>query len=208
MLADTQRGTVVTPHYDPMIAKLVVHGADRDAAIARALQVIKDSRISGPPNNMDYCYSVLDSEGDSHRQLVLIVDFRKGTVYTSYLDSFKYTPKAIEILTAGVSTTVQDLPGRFTGAGIPRGGPADMLSFQIANILVDNEPTVEGLEFTMMGAGIRFHTDSVIALTGAEMPVLLDKQPAKMWETIHVKAGSVLSLGAIVCSSYASATDS
>ena len=40
-------GSVVSPLYDPMIAKLIVHGADRDDAIGRMLRALGEYRIGG-----------------------------------------------------------------------------------------------------------------------------------------------------------------
>ncbi|HEU5362821.1 MAG TPA: acetyl-CoA carboxylase biotin carboxylase subunit [Gaiellaceae bacterium] len=42
-----EEGSVVSPLYDPMVAKLIVHGADRDAAIGRMLRALGEYRIGG-----------------------------------------------------------------------------------------------------------------------------------------------------------------
>jgi urea carboxylase len=104
----------------------------------------------------------------------------------------------MEILSPGLSTTVQDLPGRFVGAGIARGGAADMLSLQAANQLVGNDPNEAGLEITMVGPKILFHGSATVALAGAAMSVTLDKKPVDMWTTIHVSQGSILQVGVAV----------
>lgn len=55
---------MVSPHYDPMIAKVVVHGKDREEAIAKSIEVLSKSKISGPPNNRDYCMAIMRTEGE------------------------------------------------------------------------------------------------------------------------------------------------
>src|SRR5580765_2788893 len=40
-------GSVVSPLYDPMIAKLIVHGADREDAIGKMLRALGEYRIGG-----------------------------------------------------------------------------------------------------------------------------------------------------------------
>ncbi|KAL1408594.1 hypothetical protein Q8F55_005407 [Vanrija albida] len=177
-------GTMVSPNYDPMIAKVIVWGKDRDAAIKQLVKVLSESKIAGPTTNLHYCRAILESDA-----------FQKGQVTTVYLDSMPYEPPVMEFIQPGLSTTVQDLPGRFVGLGIPRGGAADMLALQAANVLVGNDPNAEGLEMTMMGSKIKFHCAATIAVTGAEMKVTIDKKEVPMWETLKIAKGSVLFVG-------------
>lgn len=109
-----------------------------------------------------------------------------------------YSPAMIEIISPGISTTVQDYPGRYMGLGIPRGGAADGLSMRVANLLVGNDPKTETLEMTMMGAKVLFHADAIVAVTGAAVPITINKQPAEIWKTLKIKAGSVLAIGTVV----------
>jgi 3-methylcrotonyl-CoA carboxylase alpha subunit len=48
------RGDVIGPDYDPMIAKLIVWDQTREAAIARMLQALADTRIVGVGNNVAF----------------------------------------------------------------------------------------------------------------------------------------------------------
>ncbi|HZP87449.1 MAG TPA: biotin carboxylase N-terminal domain-containing protein [Burkholderiales bacterium] len=56
------RGNRVTPFYDPMLAKLIVHGTDRAEAIARALDALAAVRIEGVKHNVEFLKKVLRSE--------------------------------------------------------------------------------------------------------------------------------------------------
>ena len=49
-----EQGDEITPHYDPMIAKLIVWGADRRQAIARMRQALAQYRVVGVSNNVDF----------------------------------------------------------------------------------------------------------------------------------------------------------
>jgi len=49
-----EQGDEITPHYDPMIAKLIVWGADRRQALARMRQALAQYRIVGVSNNVDF----------------------------------------------------------------------------------------------------------------------------------------------------------
>ncbi|MDQ1761332.1 acetyl/propionyl/methylcrotonyl-CoA carboxylase subunit alpha [Achromobacter aegrifaciens] len=47
-------GDTITPFYDPMIAKLIVHGADRDQARARLLQALAQTQAVGVQTNVAF----------------------------------------------------------------------------------------------------------------------------------------------------------
>ncbi|MEO8123461.1 MAG: acetyl/propionyl/methylcrotonyl-CoA carboxylase subunit alpha, partial [Burkholderiales bacterium] len=49
-----EQGDEITPYYDPMIAKLIVWGADRRQALARMRQALAQYRIVGVSNNVDF----------------------------------------------------------------------------------------------------------------------------------------------------------
>jgi acetyl-CoA carboxylase biotin carboxylase subunit len=54
-----QQGDEVTMYYDPMIAKLIVHGADRRAAIERASCALRSYAVLGPRTNGPYLLAIL-----------------------------------------------------------------------------------------------------------------------------------------------------
>ncbi|HEX5189514.1 MAG TPA: biotin carboxylase N-terminal domain-containing protein [Streptosporangiaceae bacterium] len=54
-------GNVVTPHYDPLLAKLITHGADRDEALARMRAAVAGFVVSGPKTNLAFHAELLDS---------------------------------------------------------------------------------------------------------------------------------------------------
>ncbi|WP_019937511.1 acetyl/propionyl/methylcrotonyl-CoA carboxylase subunit alpha [Bordetella sp. FB-8] len=47
-------GDAITPFYDPMVAKLIVHGADRDQARRRMLQALAQTRVVGVQTNVAF----------------------------------------------------------------------------------------------------------------------------------------------------------
>ncbi|MBZ0153541.1 MAG: acetyl-CoA carboxylase biotin carboxylase subunit [Planctomycetes bacterium] len=55
------RGMEVTPFYDSMLAKLVVHGADREQAIARCLRALRELRIVGVTTSLSVAKRTLES---------------------------------------------------------------------------------------------------------------------------------------------------
>jgi acetyl-CoA carboxylase biotin carboxylase subunit len=67
-------GRDVTPFYDPMIAKVIVHAASRDLAIERLAQALESFDIKGPKTNIPMVIAVLRSAqfgaGDVHTGLI------------------------------------------------------------------------------------------------------------------------------------------
>jgi 3-methylcrotonyl-CoA carboxylase alpha subunit len=49
-----EQGDEITPHYDPMIAKLIVWGVDRRQALARMRQALAEYRVVGVQNNVEF----------------------------------------------------------------------------------------------------------------------------------------------------------
>lgn len=56
-------GTVVTPYYDPMIAKLIVHGKDRSAAIQAMEEALRHTELEGLKHNIPMLLEALGYEG-------------------------------------------------------------------------------------------------------------------------------------------------
>ncbi len=55
--------TTVTPFYDPLLAKLCVHGADRDEALERAREAVARFVIEGPRTNLPFFEALLTDPG-------------------------------------------------------------------------------------------------------------------------------------------------
>lgn len=104
---------------------------------------------------------------------------------------------AVEVLKAGLETSVQDLPGRigYWEQGFPPSGPMDSWSFRLANLLAGNEPHAAALECQYLGPSLRFTMDTGFALAGAEMGAKLNGQPVPLWRSVVARAGEVLELG-------------
>lgn len=102
----------------------------------------------------------------------------------------------LEIVKPGLATSIQDLgrPGYFH-LGIPEGGAMDRLAMRAANLLVGNDEGAAGLEAVFLGPEIKFAADMSVAITGAELPVMLDGEPRETWTSFNVKAGQTLSFG-------------
>ncbi|KAH6886239.1 putative urea amidolyase [Thelonectria olida] len=187
-------GFTVSPEYDPLLAKIIHHAPTRDEAISGMEIVLQRSVISGPPINMDFLLAIIQN-----------ATFKQGTTITKFLDSFHYVPPAVDIISGGSYTLIQDFPGRPTvGHGFGHAGPMDPIAFRSANILVGNAVGTEGLEITLTGPDLAFLGDAVVALCGPTVPVHLDGKEVPLWSRIHIKAGQRLTIGKMAshCRAY------
>jgi 3-methylcrotonyl-CoA carboxylase alpha subunit len=57
-----EAGAEITPWYDPMIAKLIVRGADRSRALARLRQALAEVEIAGVTTNVAFLRRVIESK--------------------------------------------------------------------------------------------------------------------------------------------------
>ncbi len=56
-----REGDTITPHYDPMIAKLIAWGETRETALARMTQALETLRIAGPETNASFLHRLVQS---------------------------------------------------------------------------------------------------------------------------------------------------
>ncbi len=71
-------GTDISIYYDPILAKLITWGADREEAIIRMINALKENVILGVKTSNRFMQNVLE-----HR------DFKDGKTYTNFIDSHK-----------------------------------------------------------------------------------------------------------------------
>ena len=182
------RGTEITPYYDPLLAKLIVHQSSRQESIEQLKHALDSSQIAGIETNLDYLRQILDDP-----------TFTAGNFSTRFLDTFAYHPLTIDVLEPGAFSTIQDYPGRvgYWNIGVPPSGAMDTLALRFANRLVGNPESAAALEFTVNGATLRFNTATTICLTGADMQAELDDRVVPLWQSIEVKAGSILRMKSI-----------
>ncbi len=79
-----EEGMDIPIYYDPMIAKLVVHGKDRTDAIQKMLRAINDYKIVGVETTLDFCTYVLKHEA-----------FVSGKFDTGFIKNY-FTPEVLQ----------------------------------------------------------------------------------------------------------------
>ncbi|OZB75729.1 MAG: urea carboxylase [Halothiobacillus sp. 14-55-98] len=187
-----ETSTTVPAQFDPMLAKIIVTGETRSKALSNLAEALAKTRFDGISTNLPFL-----------RDLLSLPDFVAGTHSTGSIDHFlasgAYRPPAIEIIKPGTYTTVQDFPGRLGlwHIGVPPSGPMDDYALRLANRIVGNTPDMAGLECTLVGPSLKFHRDSMVAITGAEADIRLDDQSVQAGRPIAIEAGQTLSIGQV-----------
>lgn len=67
-------GYTVPPHYDPLLAKLMAWGQDREEAVARMARALEEFRVEGIRTNLDFL-----------RRIVATREFRRGELSTDFV---------------------------------------------------------------------------------------------------------------------------
>jgi 3-methylcrotonyl-CoA carboxylase alpha subunit len=71
-----EAGGEVTPFYDPMIAKIIVHGASREEALDRLSRALEETLVAGPRTNVPLL-----------RALCEALEFRAGAIDTGFIEA-------------------------------------------------------------------------------------------------------------------------
>jgi len=77
-------GSIVTPYFDSMIAKIIVHGKDRNDVIEKTMQALNNFSIIGLKTTVPFCRTVLQH-----------ADFIDATYTTRWVDQV-FTPEMLE----------------------------------------------------------------------------------------------------------------
>ncbi|GIN90558.1 acetyl-CoA carboxylase biotin carboxylase [Siminovitchia terrae] len=73
-----EEGSQVSPFYDPMIGKIIVHGEDRNQAIEKMKEALEQLKVEGITTNLLLLYDIMEN-----------VSFKKGEYTTKFLDEFQ-----------------------------------------------------------------------------------------------------------------------
>lgn len=183
-----ESGIEVPAFFDPMLAKMIVHGNSRTEALSQLGCALEQTQLYGIETNLGYLRHLLQDK--------TLVD---GKMTTRYLNTFVYQPARIDVIQGGTQTTIQDYPGRsgYWHVGVPTSGPFDSYSFRLGNRLLNNADDAAGVEITLQGPILKFGCATKIVLTGATIEATLDGNPIAINRVISINAGQQLHLGRI-----------
>ena len=175
-----EAGTEVTPHYDPLLAKIVVHGADRPEALRLLASALDATEVWGVETNLPLL-----------RDAVRHGPFAEGAPVTAALSGVDHRTATAEVISPGLVSALHDWPGRlgYWAVGVPPSGPMDDLSHRLTNRILGNPSDAAVLEMTRIGPTLRFAVETVICLGGADMGATVDGLAVPLWEPRAVPAG-------------------
>ena len=108
-----EEGDTVTPFYDPMIAKIIAHGADRAHALARLERALEASLVLGPASNLAFL-----------RRAVAAAAFRDLAIDVTWLDReggplarAQEEPGPLELAAAALLVAAADRTAAIAAAG-------------------------------------------------------------------------------------------
>ncbi|MFN5619872.1 MAG: biotin carboxylase, partial [Flavobacteriales bacterium] len=116
-----EEGMDIPIYYDPMIAKLITHGKDREEAIARMVRAIDEYTITGCQTTLGFC-----------RWAIQHPAFVSGDFDTHFVKKY-FTPEVLnntsehEMLIAAL-TAVQSLSAKSNAGAVTSGSPAKQVS--------------------------------------------------------------------------------
>ena len=183
-----REGIEVSPFFDPLLAKIIVTAENREQCVQKAIEVLLKSKIEGIETNLEFLLSIAQSEA-----------FSKAQLSTKFLESHSYTSCAIDVLSSGTFTSVQDYPGRlgYWTVGIPPSGPMDNRAFRLGNTLLGNPNEAAGIEITLQGPKIQFRNKTNFVITGAIILSKLNDTDLKNYTVYTANEGDVLEIGKI-----------
>ncbi|GAB2479527.1 acetyl/propionyl/methylcrotonyl-CoA carboxylase subunit alpha [Promicromonospora xylanilytica] len=122
--AGIEDGTVVPAAYDPMVGKVVAHGADRETARRGLVDALDATAIGGLVTNTGFVRALADSSA-----------FRDGEVHTAWLDTHELPPPDPGPALVAAAWTV-------AAAAVPDGGDGWRLGGPPADTWVELDDTV------------------------------------------------------------------
>ena len=181
-----ETGTEVTPHYDPLLAKVIAHGATRAEAVDTLAAALRGSAIWGLESNLGYLAAVLDD-----------AVFRAGTMTTATLGRSRMRRRR-----SPCCRLAPPAASRNCRAGSAHGRLASRPRVRWIGVRTAGRmrwsatpPDTAALELTLNGPTLRLGAACRVALCGAEMPATLDGASVPHDTAFGVTAGQVLTIG-------------
>ncbi|MCB5274794.1 Biotin carboxylase [Arthrobacter sp. SO5] len=181
-----ETGSEVSTNYDPLLAKIIATGTDRNQAFDRLGAALTATRIDGIETNLGML-----------RAVTALDVVRDAAHSTGTLNDLGDPEPRITVERPGLQSSVQDWPGR-TGlwqVGVPPSGPMDDLSFRLGNQALGNPEGAPGLEFTMTGPSLHFTHATTVCVSGAPTTLTVNGTDVPAWEPVTVPAGGTLDVG-------------
>ncbi|HEU4338922.1 MAG TPA: hypothetical protein VFS19_02540, partial [Planctomycetota bacterium] len=112
--AGVRQGQDILPYYDPLLAKLIAWGPDRESARRRLAGGLRDLVLAGVPTNQKYLIDTLESDF-----------FKEGETFTTTLESLPWSPpEPSRAMLIAAATAAPEAPSKGKSASPWRSGGA------------------------------------------------------------------------------------
>jgi acetyl/propionyl-CoA carboxylase alpha subunit len=145
VIAAVAAGKFVSPYYDSMIAQVIVHAADRSAAIEKLYGYLQGIRIEGISTNIPLLMRVLQDDV-----------FRKGVYDTSYLPEFLARTDSSALI-AEIDASAGDASGGIDLEAIAIEDSEELKVLSPATAIFYTTPTPTEPEYVNVGDRVSVH---------------------------------------------------
>jgi len=156
-------GSVVSSHYDPMLAKIIGYGSGRGEAVRKVVSALRRARIHGLTTNRDLLLDILKNR-----------DFEAGDTHTGFLDQHVFAgdgaPDELAVLAAALATAAANRERAPVLGGLPAGwrnvrSQARVARFEEAEAVYDPLPAgvrvIETVRGTLPAGSAPYELDAV-----------------------------------------------
>ncbi len=99
----------------------------------------------------------------------------------------------LRVIHPGLQSSIQDLGRRgFQRFGLSVSGAADKYALRFGNLLLGNPLNAAGIETTLLGLELEILGDCTVAVTGGDLGLQVDHNPAATWRVLNLQAGQRL----------------
>ncbi len=160
--AGLETGGEVSPFYDPMVAKIITHGANREDARKRLVRALQDTALFGPKTNRDFLIDALQRDV-----------FIRGEATTAFIEETwgeaGFSAPQPELAALCAAAVIQHRLGRSASLGEALGVAPELLDWSNARHFNSFVQYARGEDLL----GLAVHPDGHDAYTvrGGEAPV-------------------------------------
>jgi acetyl/propionyl-CoA carboxylase alpha subunit len=176
--AGVEEGGEVTPFYDPMIAKLIVHADTREVAAARLADASRSVEVWPVKTNAAFL-----------ARCAAHPDFIAARIDTGFIEARLETltapapsaipPGAVARLAWGQETSAPERPAPWNPLGAAAGFRLNLSSARTARIYADGEPVETAFDFAAPPAGIDLPGGDIVVFSGGAATRLSARRPVE-----------------------------
>jgi acetyl/propionyl-CoA carboxylase alpha subunit len=111
------QGMTIRPDFDPLLAKIIAWGEDREQARRRLVEALRETMILGLATNVAFLIQLLESDA-----------FRRGEMHTTLIESTSWPEPPMPAAAAAAARRALERPARWSDTGAARGDDADRFS--------------------------------------------------------------------------------